>query len=174
VVFVLVILFGGFGCATPLVGGGSPPEQRPFSATSEWHATNGPLLAEYLKTLPPSAIGEPLKGIRLSGVSGASRWLEGQVYLGVPTGLPEGVGARLVEDGQRVIAYVWIEEGGDALTLEPCEVGEQAGIRARLAGGGPFAWKQLRSDHGVVYTACPPEDWVRPDAPRQQSNPSRP
>ncbi|HIL80795.1 MAG TPA: hypothetical protein EYG54_05975 [Myxococcales bacterium] len=167
---VLVVLLLPSGCFTLLGGGGGPPSPPPFSATSEWHASNGPLLAEYLKTLPPSAIGQPLKGIRLSGDSGASRWLEGQVYLGVPAGLPEGVGARLVDDGQRVIAFVWVEDGADALTLEPCETGEQAGIRARLAGGGPFAWKQLRAVHGVVYTVCPPEGWVPPDALRREPN----
>jgi hypothetical protein len=174
VLVVLLLLCGGFGCLTLLGGGGPPPLPPTFSATSEWHASNGPLLAEYLKTLPSSAIGQPLKGIRLSGDSGAPRWLEGQVYLGVPAGLPEGVGVRLVDDGQRVIAFVWVENGADALTLEPCEAGEQAGMRARLAGGGPFAWKQLRAEHGVVYTACPPGDWVLPDAPWRQPNSAPP
>jgi len=162
----LVLWSGIVGCSTPL---GNPPEPPPASATAKWHARNGPLVAEYLETLPASGIGQPLKGIRLSGDSDAGRWLEGQTYLGVPTGLPVGVSVRLMDDGRRVLAYVWVDESAEDFSLEPCEAGEQEGIRARLAGGGPYAWTSLKRDHGVVYTACPPEDWIPADAPSRRS-----
>ena len=159
---VLALVLLGPGCGYPLAR--SPAEAR-ISATPEWFASNGPLLAEYLRTLPPSAVGKPLRGIRLSGESGDSRWLEGQTYLGVPDTIPAGVGVRMIDDGRRVVAYVWVERGGGEFLLEPCESGEQEGIRARRAGGGPYAWKTLKPQHGLVYTACPPEDWVPDDAP---------
>ena len=139
---------------------GLPPRPVPPSADPEWFARNGPLLAEYLKTLPPHSVGQPLKGIRLSGDPDEARWLEGQVYRGVPNALPQGVGVRLMDDGERVVAYVWVEPGADGYVLEPCESGEQEGIRARLAGGGAHAWETLESRHGVVYTTCPPADWL--------------
>jgi hypothetical protein len=146
----------------------------PPSASSEWYAANGPLLAEYLKTLPASSIGQPLKGIRLAGDPEESRWLEGQTYLGVPTGLPAGVGVRLVDDGNRVLAYLWLDAGAEPYGLEPCSSGEQKGIRARRAGGGPHAWKALEAQHGVVYTACPPEVWIPAWAPSRRPSPPPP
>jgi hypothetical protein len=161
-VFACTLLVGGLGCGYSLGGANF---QTPVSATAEWHASNGPLLAEYLKTLPQSAVGQPLKGIRLSGDSEGSRWLEGQIYRGVPVGLPEGLGVRLVDDGQRVLAFVWVENGAAAYELQACESGEQEGIRARLAGGGSYAWTRVLSEHGVVYTACPPPEWLPQEGP---------
>lgn len=158
--FALVSL--GLACGHPL---GRPALETQISATPEWFASNGPLLAEYLRTLPPSAIGKPLRGIRLSAEDSDSRWLEGQTYLGVPGGIPAGVGVRMIDDGRRVVAYVWVEPGGGEYLLEPCESGEQEGLRARRAGGGPYAWKALKPEHGLVYTACPPEDWISDHAP---------
>jgi hypothetical protein len=158
--FTLLLL--GLACGHP---GGPSASQTPISATPEWFASNGPLLAEYLRTLPPTDIGKPLRGIRLAGEGASSRWLEGQTYLGVPGGIPAGVGVRLIDDGRRVVAYVWVEHGGGEYVLEPCESGEQEGIRARRAGGGPYAWKALKPEHGLVYTVCPPEDWIPDDAP---------
>ncbi len=152
-----MLLSSGMACGHPL---GTVNAQAKISATAEWHASNGPLLAEYLKTLPENAVGQPLKGIRLSGDSESSRWLEGQVYRGVPSGLPEGLGVRLVDDGQRVLAFVWLESGASPYELQACESGEQKGIRARLAGGGAYAWIRVRPEHGVVYTACPPVEWL--------------
>jgi len=155
----------GSGCSVPLIP--QAPVAR-VSATPEWFESNGPLLAEYLRTLPDSAIGQPLRGIRLSGKGEGLRWLEGQTYLGVPEGLPSGVEVRMIGDGRRVVAYVWVERGGGEYVLEPCESGEQEGIRARLAGGGPYAWKALKPEHGVVYTVCPPEEWVPDPLPSTQ------
>jgi hypothetical protein len=152
-----MLLSSGMACGHPL---GTVNAQAQVSATAEWHASNGPLLAEYLKTLPENAIGQPLKGIRLSGDSESPRWLEGQVYRGVPSGLPEGLGVRLVDDGQGVLAFVWLENGASPYELQACESGEQKGIRARLAGGGAYAWMRVRPEHGVVYTACPPVEWL--------------
>ncbi|MDG2332665.1 MAG: hypothetical protein P8Q97_00430 [Myxococcota bacterium] len=159
--FLVLFWFGFTACANPLR---SAPRERPASATPKWYAQNGPLLAEYLETLPPEQIGQPLKGIRLSGEADGLRWLEGQTYLGIPSGLPSGVSVRLVTDGARTFAYIWVNDEAAEFTLEPCADGEQKGIRARQAGGAPYAWTVISPAHGVVYTACPPESWL-PDAP---------
>lgn len=164
-----LLLGFALACGTPR---GLEPRDIPASASDEWYAHNGPLLAEYLKTLPATAIGKPLKGIRLAGYSNDSRWLEGQTYLGVPPGLPEGVEARLVDDGTRVEAYLWVKPGAAPYALEACEAGEQEGIRARRAGGGVHAWMRLEAAHGVVYTACPPEAWIPASAPSRQPDPA--
>ncbi|MDE0884810.1 MAG: hypothetical protein OSB70_04700 [Myxococcota bacterium] len=161
--FLALLWLGFIACGHPF---GSAPRERAASATPKWYAQNGPLLAEYLETLPSEQIGQPLKGIRLSGEAGAPRWLEGQTYLGVPSGLPEGISVRLVKDGARTFAYVWasdevwVSDEDAGFSLEPCADGEQKGIRARQAGGGSYAWTVISPAHGVVYTACPPEDWL--------------
>jgi len=159
---VVLLTLGWLGCGHPL---GSPPKERPISATPKWYAQNGPLLAEYLKTLSLEQMGQPLKGIRLSGEAGGPRWLEGQIYLGIPSDLPDGVSGRLVQDGTRTLAYLWVSDEVSGFSLEPCEDGEQQGIRARQAGGAPYAWNELISAHGVVYTACPPRAWLPEESP---------
>lgn len=164
-------LGAALACGT---SGGLQPRVIPATASEEWYASNGPLLAEYLKTLPASGIGEPLKGIRLAGNSKDSRWLEGQTYLGVPPGLPEGVEARLVDDGTTAGAYLWLNPGAEPYVLEACDSGEQKGIRARRAGGGVHAWTKLEAAHGVVYTACPPDAWIPEFAPSRQAEPAAP
>ena len=170
---VAVALFLGvaLACGTPR---GLQPREIPASASEEWYASNGPLLAEYLKTLPASGIGKPLKGIRLAGNANDSRWLEGQTYLGIPSGLPDGVEVRLVDDGTRAVAYLWVMSGAEPYVLEACASGEQEGIRARRAGGGVHAWTKLEAAHGVVYTGCPPDAWIPAFAPSRQPEPPVP
>jgi hypothetical protein len=143
-------------------GGGAGPTKRPESAlevpaSREWYETNIPIVEAYLKTLPESDVGQPIDGILLSD---GQRIFAGDIYQGVPPSLPVGVQARLMQHAERTVAYIWIEEGGEPLALEPCGSGEQEGIRARRLGGGTFAWKALTSKHGMVYTACPPESWL--------------
>lgn len=149
------------GCALGGAGGGGGPVYEE-SMSPDWYATNAPLLIDYLDTLPDSAVGRPLDGILLSD---GKRRLEGFTYLGRPKGLPEGVNVRLVDDGTRAIAYIWLDPDAAAFPLEPCPDGPQRGIRARRAGGGPYAWRALEPSHGLVYTICPPEAWLPADRP---------
>jgi len=130
----------------------SPIETR---GSPEWSATNAPFVSEYLTTLSNEVVGESVDGITLSD---GRRWFEGYVYLGPLTGLPPETNGRLfrVDDEER--AYLWLEEGAEALALEPCGEADE-GIRARRWSGEVLPWKALRAEHGVVYTACPREAW---------------
>lgn len=157
---VLAIGLVAGGCG--LVGGGGGPPVFAPSMSPGWYASNAPILTDYLDTLPNSSVGQPIDGILLSD---GQRWLAGETYLGEPTGLPEGVNVRLLDDGTMVIAYVWLDLGATALVLEPCADGPQRGIRARMAGGGSYAWRALEPEHGLVYTICPPDAWVPADRP---------
>ncbi len=131
----------------------------PFEKSSkpEWFDANAPLLTEYLKTLPLSAVGQPLKGIRLSD---GELWLADSIYLGEPDGLPEGLGARLIDESHGVVAYLWLEKGADPFALRRCESGAHKGLKALRAGGGVYAWQLLRAEHGLVYSVCPPDEWL--------------
>jgi len=131
------------------------------SADPAWYARNEPLIKAYLQSLPNSAIGKSLPGIRLSD---GSLWLGEYTYLGPGLKTPPGLFVRLVENQQILYAYMWMEEGADPFMLTPCSDGPQRGIRARKAGGGAFAWKQLNAKEGVIYTECPPADWLPDDA----------
>lgn len=167
---VLGLALGGAlaaGCAlAPGLGGGEPVFEE--SMTPQWYASNAPLLTDYLDTLPDTAIGQPIDGILLSD---GKRWLEGLVYLGRPAGLPEGVNVRLLDDGATPIAYVWLDPEAEPFVLEPCPSGPQRGIRARRAGGGPYAWRALEPEHGLVYTICPPASWLPVDRPSARPAP---
>lgn len=139
---------------------GPPPKPGPalqLSANPAWYGQNGPIIKAYLASLPKSLVGSELPGIRLSD---GNLWLEGFTYLGPGRDLPPGLSARFVEDDAVVYAYLWMEEGAQPLSLESCADGSQKGIRARQAGGGVFAWKQLSAKEGVVYTECPPLNWL--------------
>lgn len=141
-------------------GGGGPVYTESMSPA--WYQSNAPIMTEYLRTLPESAVGQPIDGILLSD---GQHWLAGTTYLGVPAGVPAGVNVRLVDDGTQVFAYLWLEEGAEPFVLEPCSDGPQRGIRARRAGGGAYAWRSLKPEHGLVYTQCPPPAWVPADRP---------
>ncbi len=159
----------GSGCGVPGLGGGDPPEIQE-SMSPQWFASNAPLLTDYLATLPAASVGSPIDGILLSdGV----RWLAGLTYLGEPAGLPEGVNVRLLDDGTIVTAYVWLDPGTASFSLQPCNDGPQRGIRARLAGGGAYAWRALEPDHGLVYTICPPAAWLPEDRPSNRPPPGQ-
>jgi len=166
-----LLLAGAAGCGLLGRGGGGDGREGVYGAPRppEWYASNAPLMVDYLDTLPDSRIGEPLQGILLSD---GERWLEGLVYLGDPVvPLPEGVNARLVDDGERAIAYLWLDAGAEPFTLSPCPDGPQRGIRAQRAGGAPYAWKALRPEHGLVYTLCPPATWLPADRPSARPAP---
>ena len=127
------------------------------SADPVWYVRNEPLIKAYLQSLPNSAIGKSLPGIRLSD---GNLWLEEHTYLGPGLETPPGLSVRLLKNQQILYAYMWMEEGADPFALTPCSDGPQRGIRARKAGGGAFAWKQLNAKEGVIYTECPPADWL--------------
>lgn len=160
--WVLVVASAG-GCGLLGGGGGGPVYQESMSPA--WYAGNAPILTDYLDTLPSSAVGQPIEGIMLSD---GKRWRAGEIYLGEPGGLPEGVNVRLFDDGTTVTAFVWLDEGSAPFTLEPCPDGPQRGIRARMAGGGAYAWRAVEPAHGLVYTICPPEAWLPADRPSAQ------
>jgi len=165
---LVVVVALAAGCGR-LRGGGDVGPVFTESMTPQWYTSNAPLLIDYLDTLPDGKIGKPLDGILLSD---GKHWLAGLVYLGRPKGLPEGVNVRLLDDGQTAIAYVWLDPGAAPLTLEPCPSGSQRGIRARRAGGGPYAWRALEPEHGLVYTVCPPAAWLPADRPSARPAPT--
>lgn len=140
--------------------GGGPVFQE--SMTPQWLAANEVILTDYLATLPDQAVGTQIDGILLSD---GKRWLAGETYLGEPAALTDGLNVRLLDNGQRVIAYLWLDPGTEPYVLEPCPDGPQKGLRARRAGGGAYAWKALRPEHGLVETLCPPPSWVPADRP---------
>ena len=151
------------GCAVLSTLAPSPepgPALQP-SAAPAWYGQNGPIIKAYLESLPRSSIGKELPGIRLSD---GKLWLEGYTYLGPGRNLPPGLSARFFRQGTSLYAYLWLAEGAEPLQLTSCGAGPQKGIRARQAGGGVFAWKQLSAKAGVVYTECPPSDWLPPGA----------
>ena len=162
--FALVTIFFTLSLATSscalLSRLGPAPKPGPAlqpSAAPAWYAQNGPIIRAYLESLPQSAVGSKLPGIRLSD---GKLWLEGLTYLGPGQNLPPGLLVRLVGDESALYAYLWLEEGAEPLLLTPCRDGPQKGIRSRQAGGGVFAWKQLSAKAGVVYTECPPAEWL--------------
>jgi hypothetical protein len=130
------------------------PIRRPQSAA--WYAANAPIVEEYLTTLSDSQIGTPLGGIPLSD---GKRWFEGDIYLGRPENLPDAVHIVLLRRSEQVVAYLWIDEGGEPFPLEACGK-KGASIRARRLGGTVHAWRALRPEHGIVYTECPPAEWL--------------
>ena len=138
--------------STPAPGPALQPSAAPI-----WYQRNAPVIKAYLSSLSNSAIGKSLPGIRLSD---GKLWLEDYTYRGPGLDTPPGLSVRLVENEQILYAYMWVEEDADPFTLTPCPDGPQKGIRARRAGGGAFAWKQLNFKEGVVYTECPPENWL--------------
>ena len=154
------ILVAGCGAIPGLRSAPDPGPALQPSAAPLWYARNEPLIKAYLESLPNSAIGKSLPGIRLSD---GNLWLGEYTYLGPGLKTPPGLSVRLVENQQILYAYMWMEEGADPFVLTPCPDGPQKGIRARKAGGGVFAWKQLNAKEGVIYTECPPADWL-PDA----------
>jgi hypothetical protein len=159
---LLLVTIAG-GCASRRDSGPSEPLREP-----EWYATNLPLMTAYLQTLPDSAIGRPLDGILISD---GRRWFEGVTYLGKPEGLPKGIEVRLLDDGVQPRAYMWVAPGGEPYPLESCTEPPFKGIRAVRLGGGPYAWKSLRPEHGVVFTPCPPPAWLPEDRPSNRPSP---
>jgi len=125
-------------------------------------------MASYLETLPDSAIGEPLPGITISD---GSLWLEGVTYLGRREDVREGLQVRLLDDGKLALAYLWLEPSAAPYPLEACPAPPFQGIRAVSLGGGPYAWKTLQAEHGVVFTPCPPEAWLPEDRPSNRPPP---
>lgn len=160
---ILALLVGGCG----LLGRGGEPVMTE-SMTPQWYAQNAVILTDYLDTLPASQIGHPLSGILLSD---GEHWLAGEVYLGSPADLPEGVNVRLLSQDGEVTAYIWLDPGAAPLDLTPCESGPQRGIRARRAGGGAYTWRTLKPDHGLVYTICPPANWLPKNLPLTSAPP---
>lgn len=147
------------GCAG-LPGVGRSPDERPAHQrprSDQWYESNAPLVREYLAHLPESAKGKPLAGIPLSD---GSRRFEGDVYRGRRQDLAPGLTVVLIEREGNVVAYFWLEEGSEPLPLEACEAGEDAGIRAYRLGGAAYAWRSVAPEHGILYTTCPPADWV--------------
>ena len=163
-VMALSLLVAGCG----LLGRGGGPVMTE-SMTPQWYAQNAVILTDYLETLPASQIGQPLSGILLSD---GKHWLAGEVYLGIPADLPEGVNVRLLRQDDEVTAYIWLDPGAAPLDLSPCESGPQRGIRARRAGGGTYTWRTLQADHGLVYTICPPAAWSPKNMPASDTPPA--
>ncbi|MEE3327700.1 MAG: hypothetical protein VX252_10215 [Myxococcota bacterium] len=157
--FLVPSLLGGCGILSSIGPAPKPGPALQPSAAPIWSLQNGPIIKAYLSSLPQSSVGTKLPGIRLSD---GNLWLKDYTYLGPGRNLPPGLSARFVEDESTLYAYLWMEEGAEALPLSPCEDGPQRGIRARQAGGGAFAWKHLSAKEGVVYTECPPADWLPP------------
>jgi len=151
------------GCGRRLPSGSQQAPRGP-----DWYATNIPLMAAYLDTLPDASIGKPLDGI---AISDGGRWLEGVTYLGQPAGVPRGLQVRLVDDGKLARAYLWLEPDAGPYSLEACTEPPFKGIRAVRLGGGPYAWKTLLAEHGVVFTPCPPEAWLPEDRPSNRPQP---
>jgi hypothetical protein len=134
-----------------------PPHRQPMS--QEWYQSNAPLVQEYLANQPDSMRGKPLAGIPLSdGV----RWFEGDVYLGRRRDIAPGLTVVLLERESERRAYLWLAEGSDPVPLLVCRSGDDEGIRARRLGGALYAWRELRPDHGIVVTTCPPAAWLAP------------
>ena len=153
--FCLGLVLAGCGSFGPGSGRGEhTPSHIP--GTREWYESSTPIVKEYLTTLPDDAIGRPLDGIRLSD---GGRWFEGYTYLGRPRNLPPQLRVTMMRVEGRVVAFMWVEEGGEPFALAACE-GEDLGIRARRLEGTVLAWQALRPEHGVVSTPCPPEAWL--------------
>jgi hypothetical protein len=152
----LIIVFiacWGPGREPPASSG--PPITVP--GTQEWYLANEPIVEEYLTTLPDSARGSVLNGIKLSD---GRRWFAGFTYLGRVEGLPTGTNVAMFREHDKVMAFMWIAEDGEPLPLEACESGQNKGIRARKLAGQVYAWKALSPGHGVVVTPCPPDAWI--------------
>ncbi len=150
-------MLGLWGCRSP--GAGSHPGKGAPSSipgTPEWRESSTPIVKEYLTTLPEDAIGSELDGIRLSD---GKRWFQGHTYLGRPGDLPPLLRATVLRAEGRVVAFMWLEEGGEPFPLQQCE-GEESGIRARSLAGEVHVWRSLRAEHGVIYTSCPPAHWL--------------
>jgi hypothetical protein len=141
-------------------GGGRPTgPASTIPGSPAWYAASTPLAIEYLRTLPDSAIGQPMAGIVLAD---GQRWLEGFVYRGVvPVEHPGMHVVSVVPPLERPETLVWIDEGGEPWLLPECG-GDLVGIRARTIAGEVYTWKALRPGSGIVRTACPPEDWPPP------------
>jgi len=158
-----VLLMDGCGLRGPSVPAEEP---RP----PEWYTTNVPLMAAYLETLPDAAIGQTLDGILISD---GRRWFEGFTYLGQPEDLPDGLRVRMLDDGTRPRAYMWLDDGSEPYSLVACSEPPFKGIRAVKLGDGPYAWKSLQPEHGVVFTPCMPPTWLpatRPSNPPPSGN----
>jgi hypothetical protein len=163
-------LAGALGLALALsaCGGGGggpvyddrPPIARPGSP--EWTRSSMPLVRAYLTTLSPLVVGQPLDGIRLSD---GRRWFEGYVYLGRPKGTPDDLFVVLMRDQAQILAFMWVEPGGEPFPLANCGGSHKPGIRARRLSGQVHTWKTVRPEHGIVYTTCPPEAWIPADLP---------
>jgi hypothetical protein len=149
------------GCAgLPLIGSSkdpAPPLRQSMSA--QWYEANAPLVQEYLAHQPDSARGKALAGIPLSD---GTRWFEGDVYLGRRLDIAPGLIVVLLERESERRAYLWLEEGSDPMPLLVCHSGDDEGIRARRLGGAMYAWRELRPEHGIVVTICPPAEWLVP------------
>ena len=158
-VWGLVWLIALNSLACGLLGGRGGPPVITESMSAQWYQQNAVIMIDYLNTMPPNRIGQKLPGILLSD---GDRWLAGDTYLGIPEDLPEGVNVRMIEEDSNRTAYIWLDKDAAPLPLEPCKDGPQRGIRARRAGGGPYTWRTLRADHGLVYTICPPPNWRLP------------
>ena len=162
IVFALSLLTSSCALVSRLGPAPKPGPALQPSADPAWYVQNGPIIKAYLETLPGSSVGSELPGIRLSD---GKLWLEGSTYLGPGQNRPPGLVVRLVQDDSALYAYLWMKEGAEPLLLTPCPDGPQKGIRARQAGGGVFAWKQLSAKAGVVYTECPPAEWLPEGVP---------
>ncbi len=154
---LLAALLGVSACwAVPGGSRGRRGGEQLQSRSPEWVERNAPLVVAYLSTLPSDAVGQPMRGIRLSD---GRRWYEGDIYRGQARMDDAKQHVHLIEQRGVLRAVLWIDEGGSALPLEACE-GEWAGIRAERLGGGAYAWRALRAEHGVVVSPCPPEEWI--------------
>jgi hypothetical protein len=122
-----------------------------FVGTHEWRRANEPLVKEYLVTLPASAVGQQLRGIRLSD---GHRWLEGYVLEGWRKDLLPEAHIILLSKDDYDYAYLWLEDGTEPLPMAACE-NDGEGVRVRRLSGEILPWRSLRPEHGVVYTLCP-------------------
>jgi len=138
-----------------------PGLARAESQLDIWLSKNEPRVIAYLKTLDAAKIGSKLPGAALTD---GNMELEGYTYAGHKQA-PKGAHIYLFRYDGADVAYVWVDAGGDALSLPPCNADdprtELPGWGGTLLSGDVFSGSAARPGGRLLITHCVPASWLK-------------
>jgi hypothetical protein len=147
----------------------SSPAPEPVDPASRQAAYDAPVI-DYLEALGPEDVGRVLEGVRADPAADPESdevLLEGVRYLGPVSGLPEHVHMHLIQRGEELVAYLWVDTEGRPFPLPDCNP-RRVGFRAQRIWGPIYTWTAAQPGDGVLISACPAPSWVEsaPGEPR--------
>jgi hypothetical protein len=145
-----------------LIAAALPALARAESQLDIWLSKNEPRVISYLQTLDAAKIGSKLPGAALTD---GNMELEGYTYAGHVRQAQKGAHIYLFRYDGADVAYIWVDAGGDPLSLPPCNADdprtELPGWGGTLLSGDVYAGSAAKPGGRLLITHCVPVSWLK-------------